>query len=618
MSSVGSRLGRQTLFTRFAAAFPAGSPFNECLVYGQGADGTQLRLFAPQDVLQSISPPSPPSYLAPGGPQTPDDPFATGASYFYCASESSATGETVPNAQGVFGGFLLGSNGAVTASQISIGWLSGSSVGPYHPQNPSATSINLYRATVPPLKAGSAIPQPPPPSDQFNLLASQTITDWNAQPGDLYIDQSTSIGAQTPQVSSYGFSALSTWFDAPLRDFFAYYQTTPFCFYQSNQHGTGSNGTLWTGTVQWVWPETGQPITSRTYIDDKGNARPIGATWQWGDGTQGYLVLQLVGNAYNPENYSDTALAGASGLTAAEYQGAVVNIYFPYFLDNTGLGSVNLPASLTSLPTSNYSLSKAPGWMANASNGPSQMVFGCSGVFATPNDPDAQGQQMPGLAAQALTNLQNVIVSGLNRGVATGYGLALGPQQYTGSYSLSQPLQSQPASGAVPPGTYTYYLSGVLNDGAETALSWGQTITLAAASSVTLAWFPQPPALYKQANIYRQQGSGAIQLVGVVANTDTAPATGFVDRNTPGILPAASGPYPFYPAWNTPAASGYVPSNLYSAFLHQNASADPANGVSINGLVYGYPFDDQGDFSTNINYGTSLPSAITFTISPLS
>lgn len=614
MASIGSSVAQATLFSSFADSFPAGSPFHECLVLGQSSAGTQLRLVAPQDVLQAVTAPVAPSYLAPGGTPGTSDPFATQSSYFYLVSEGSPTGETVPNPQGVYGGFLLNASGQPAASQISIGWLNGTSTGPYVPVNPTATTINLYRAAAPALEPGTPPPAPVQTS-VYKLITSQSISAWNKQPDCCYVDDALTTGTQVPNTSSYGFSALSTWFDQPLRDFFAYYMQNGFQFYQFNQTG-GANGTLWTGNVQWVWPNEGQPITTSTYIDDSGNATPITATWQWGDGTQAYLALQLVGNAYDPDDYS-SAPAGGTGLVAAEYQGAVVNIYFPYFIGNTGLGSVNLPATLTGMATSNYSLSNAPFWMNNAVNDPSQMVFGCAGTFATPNDPDALAQDFTLLAANALTNIENVIVSALNRGVATGYGLKLGPQQYTCLYAFSQAPQAAAQANAVPPGTYTYYLSAVLNNGAETALTWGQTITLPAASTVSLAWGPLPAALYSQANIYRQGSDGTITLVGTVANSTASMAQSFTDQNVLVTQPTSGAPYIFYPSWNDTGGATYVPSNLYSAFLHQNATAQATGGISINGLAYGYPFDDQGGFSTNINYGSSFPTAVTFTISSL-
>lgn len=41
------------------------------------------------------------------------------------------------------------------------------------------------------------------------------------------------------------------------------------------------------------------------------------------------------------------------------------------------------------------------------------------------------------------------------------------------------------------------------------------------------------------------------------------------------------------------------------------------NGISVNGLMDGFPFDDQGNFSTNIDYGLRLPASVTFEIAEL-
>ena len=614
LAKVGSTVPQTTLFSQFGTAFPGGTPFNECLIYGEGTvNGSveQLRLLAPQDVLQDIVVPNPPSFLQPTGtPQSPD-PF-TDNTYFYKVSESSASGETAPNPVGVFGGFLLSTSGTPQASGINVGWQSGGTPVAYTPMNPTATAINIYRASEPAANAGS--PAPTPPDSGYGLLTSMSITAWNVQQGLVFLDKSTSVGAQTPKSSSYGFSPLSTWFDSPLQDFYKEYTANQFALYQFNQNN-GPNGTLWTGKVVDVTPKVGDAITSMTYIDENGSANAIDTTWQWGDGTQTYRVLQLVGNAYDPSDYSKADISGESGLTEGEYQGAVVNIYFPYFTGNTGLTSIALSGGGT------YTLPDAPSWLDNAVNGPSQMVFGCAGVFATPNDPDALAQQAtyPVLALNALTNIQNVIVSGLNRGVATGYNFAVKPQQYTSLFNLSQAPTATPSTGAIPAGTYTYYLSGTLNDGSESALSWAQTIQLTEPSTVTLNWLPQSPSLYKQANVYRQLGSGEVELVGTVANSNSSQATTFTDTNqSPPAQPTSGAPFLFYPEWNNPSASGYLNSNLFSAFLHQNLSADVASGISINGLVYGYPFDDQGEFSTNINYGSDIPASITFQITTLS
>ncbi len=610
LAEVGSTVARGTVFSRFATAFPAGTPYNSCLLYGIGQVGgsaQQLRLVAPQDVLQAVAAPTALSFIQPTGAATAT-PFNAN-SYFYQTTEATATGETVPG-PAAFGGFLLGRNGQPQASEVNVGWQSGGTPTAYTPTNPSAQTINLYRVAIGALDAGSAVP--PPPATGYQRVASLSIAAWNAQTGPYYVDSSATVGTQTPPASSYGFEGLSTWFDGPLQDFFNRYAKNTFALFQSNQNG-GTNGTLWTGTVLEVAPDSGTAITTQQYIDENGNAQSIAATWQWGDGTQTYKVLQLVGNAYDASNLSTIPAAGASGLTQGEYQGAVLNIYVPYFTGNTGLSSIPWPDGTT------YTLPSAPAWLQNAGNGPSQMVFGCAGVFATPNDPDAVAQSsFAVLALNALTNLQNVIVSALNRGLATGYGFAVPPQGYSCLLNFSQAPSATPSTTGLAAGTYTYYLSGTLNDGSESALSWAQTIVLTQASSVALTWNPQAAALYKQVNVYRQAGTGPIQLIAALSNTTPPPVSTYTDTNAAlPTQPTTGAPFVFYPDWNDASGANYVASNLYSAFVHQNLTVDPTNGISINGLTYGYPFDDQGGFSTNINYGTALPTgAITFTLTP--
>jgi hypothetical protein len=49
-------------------------------------------------------------------------------------------------------------------------------------------------------------------------------------------------------------------------------------------------------------------------------------------------------------------------------------------------------------------------------------------------------------------------------------------------------------------------------------------------------------------------------------------------------------------------------ANFYAAYFHKS-------NVSINGLAYGFPYDDQGGFSTNVQMPT--PKDVTITLLPL-
>ncbi|OSQ37833.1 hypothetical protein TMES_12610 [Thalassospira mesophila] len=604
LAKVGSPVSTPDLMTRFGNLFPPTSPFSECL--GQNP----ARLIAPQDILQAVKTPVAPSFLAPSGPPTAGGSF-TDHSYFYMASETTPFGETAASFPGAFGGFLLNTAGDAQAQGIKIGWQVAGAPVKYKPINPAATGINLYRASIAPLKAGSNVPASPARND-FTLVKSMSISDWNAQPDYCFFDDVSASSGTAPKSSSYGFSALSTWFDAPLFAFFDHYQSLLFSFHQFAQE-TGNHGTLWMGKVVSVTPKTGEAIPDLSFTDENGTSHPISLTWQWGDGTQTYLALQLVGNAFDENDLSQTNLMPSQSLQTGEYQGAVVYVYFPYFSENTDLTQLTLPLSDTV-----YQVPKAPSWLANLSWSPSAMVFGCTGVFASSSDPDAiaQSSDFPGLATIALPALENVVVSAFNRGIATGYSFALDAMQYISLYQFgaaATPVASD--NNTLPEGTYTYSLSGVLPNGVETALSWSQSITLPTASQVKLSWLPQSSALYGRVNIYRQGSVGNCGLVGTVANTADVPAVCFIDKNSMVQQPISDAPFVFYPGWSK---TDGVKSNLYAAFLHQNWNLNPATGISLNGLVYGYPYDDQGSFSTNINYGTALPDMISIDVMPLS
>lgn len=615
LATVGSSLDRATLFNRFQAAFPAPSPFNESYAAGN-VNGQQVRLLAPQDVILNINKPVVPPHIGPA--KTTGANLATANTYWYLITETNQYGETMGSPP-VFGGYLLDKDGNNPAgnNSIPLGWN-----GPYTPVNPSATGIKIYRALAPASNSPTPpVPPPPNPVTPFYLLNSLTIEEFNNLPGQVFIDNGsyTPDTGKTPPVSSYSFSPLSSWFNDPLWDTFSHFSGQTFSFYQSNQ-SNGAHGTLWTGKVLDVTPNSANPITALQYVSSAtGQPTSITTQWQnWNDAPkQTYKVLQLVGNAYDSSDWSNPNPPGnPASLTPGQYEGAVVNIYFPFFQENTGLSSVPFHGGANSYPAP-----AAPTWLPNSTFTPGQMVFGCAGAFASyPGDPEAQAQQatFPDLAKKAMTNLENVLVSALNRGVATGYDYKLAPQQWISPINFSQyPVTSTPGADI-----YTYFLSAILPDGqTESVLGWPLSIGVntAGSPSVTLNWLPQGNQVYKTANIYRQDPSGTIRLVGTVDNATSLAQTftdNFISSNYP-PAPTTGAPFTFYPDWKDTTAPGFVNSNLFSAFLHQNFSADPLHGVSINGLCYGYPFDDQGGFSTNIDFGNApTPKTITFAISP--
>jgi hypothetical protein len=60
-------------------------------------------------------------------------------------------------------------------------------------------------------------------------------------------------------------------------------------------------------------------------------------------------------------------------------------------------------------------------------------------------------------------------------------------------------------------------------------------------------------------------------------------------------------------------ASG-TSSNWYAAYLHTNNTTNPISGVSVNGLGYGFAYDDQGSQSSDFTAYT--PTQISITLLP--
>lgn len=100
-------------------------------------------------------------------------------------------------------------------------------------------------------------------------------------------------------------------------------------------------------------------------------------------------------------------------------------------------------------------------------------------------------------------------------------------------------------------------------------------------------------------NIYRGTAPNDLKLIGNVLN-GSPPATNFLDTGAAGTT---APPHVFYAPGST--------ANFYSAYLHS------AN-VSINGLAYGFAYDDQGGFSTNVDIKrtplSATPQLVTITL----
>lgn len=374
----------------------------------------------------------------------------------------------------------------------------------------------------------------------------------------------TDIGAapQAQQItpataSNYGFNPLSEYYTQELLDFFSYYETNTFVLdYQ---------GVTWQGHTVTNFVPTGS----------------------WNSTHAAYTVLQL------------TAQQTANGVN----QNDVVNVYQPIFASNTRY--------VTSSPP------PMPSWLIdnniNPHESPSQMVFACDGVFASNSfDPDLAAND-----SNALGGIENAISSAFNRGIAVNFTI---PPNNWAAFPLLQraPLVDTAKPGTLPVGTYYYAVTAVSSLGETTpSLEVAATVT-AVGQSVSLKWLasttdgPTAPPV-RSYRVYRGTSPDNLTLIATVnAGALNAPVK-YWDQG--GQAPSTTTPpYGYY---RTDAGAN---ANYYAAYVQSNSSLNPAIGVSINGLSYGFPFSDQGGLSTNLDFARpeNIPASLTISLEPLS
>jgi hypothetical protein len=286
------------------------------------------------------------------------------------------------------------------------------------------------------------------------------------------------------------------------------------------------------------------------------------------------------------------------------------------------------------------------GVIANYTMSPAQMVFAQLGVFASNAIDPAIAADNGFLDAAQLGGLErmvgaveNAVSTAFNRGLATQFTLA--PDAWATAQAFSQPPASARAgvgSGELTAGTdYYYVITAVDADGNESTPGRMVRGTVAVGDDgIRLAFgaLPAtPPAgkpfqgpVYQSFNVYRSTSPdlSAMRKLYVLTNRTTPGFSEFTDfgtgydyaagnqsQVTPVTLPSAqtAPPHVFYAPGST--------ANDYAEFLHRNASFDPVDGVSINGLVYGFPYDDNGGNSTNIGYTAgNNPQSLEIAINP--
>ncbi|MEX0671023.1 MAG: hypothetical protein WD060_11270 [Pirellulales bacterium] len=468
---------------------------------------------------------------------------------------------------------------------------------------------------------------------------------------------------------------LATWYDTTLDAFFDYYKTNDFVYWQSSQGGSQTvpapnNGTVWSGRTVTVsgGPYTGAAVDpSNTFaiealqLTGQTGLTGITVTNNGGGlfGSTPTVVIEapdqpggvqatataIMAGVVNPQTGTGLSIAGiridnpgsgyttpptvsfqggggtgaATALATAvinEFPGCVVNIYNPR----------SIQANANSLPawmTTGTSAVKHPNWNDFS---PSAMVAAAAQAFAsntvdpgvnnpTPSTPNhtAGATQL----GKALGNIENVIVSAFSRGIATmpsqtafstdpATRALLSPQQFlagTSNTSISwkaDPVGENLSGGTLTPSTTYYYaLTTVDPAGNETVPTRTVQVTLnSQQNAARLEWNPTVLPFVDQFRIYRGTLPQDLKLVGQVANNPFGtPASSFVDGKPTNPLPVNAGaplPYQFYAAGQT--------YDEVSKFLHEQF---------INGLGYGFAFDDQGNFSTNVEFPPNQAPPIT-------
>lgn len=481
--------------------------------------------------------------------------FIAGEGYRILASQNLVTGSPAPT----FNGPTLGTGGKLTPKTLYTYWVTATSAA----GESAATSKSI--TTNPGSNNGKPVAR-----NTVNLSwnAIDGATGYNiyrqAPGGSIYRIASTNgstfkyqdSGNQknptiaSPPANSYTFNPLNSYFNDALDAFFTYYETNQFSITATFYDTTGTPPEPVYSTF------TGNTVTNYQLN---------------GTGPQ-YTVLQLTS--------TDPNFAGQDYL-----------IFKPYFSNNTTIPGAPL----------------APTWMQNTSNSPGWMVFACDGVFAS-------GSLQPGLTTTlqqtALNGIQNSIVSALNRGIATNFNVE--PSAWINYPDVTG--ASATAGSGLSANTYYYYVVTAVSNSVESPASVMYAAqTNGSNNQITITWKPQDvydatsnPLGVDSYNVYRSlspglAGSDFVKIVNV-SNTNGS-LTSYTDASTSTLT---GSPVMYY-------EPGSI-SNWYAAFTHLNYTTNPISGVSVNGLGYGFPFDDQGNDSSD--FTANNPTQINIELMP--
>ncbi|MHB1556721.1 MAG: putative Ig domain-containing protein [Isosphaeraceae bacterium] len=619
LTQVGITLDRSTLFSQFQAA-TADTAFAQCATWHIGS--AAQRLTAPQDVLeaensqQSANPITISSAtIGSGG----SGGLLPGSDYYYVVTAYSdhtiangtISGETLPSAPIDSGTIPAGD----TTASVQLSW---SAYG-----SPTTAGYNIYRSVGG--GGGSGSPVTYSLIGRVSGASTTTFEDKGGAP-------LTPLQQTTPaSASNYGFNPLSDYFTNAIQQFFSYYQTHDFVL------NLLTDGTEWVGRTTTIAPASSGTGATYTVLQLKNLAVPTQVvniyepffslntrfvtnnatspappmpTWMSeaspaGEGTSTYespgqMTFACDGvfataSSDPSKTYDPNAKAQGTAVTTdlAAIENAIASAFNRGIATDFALAPNNwaAPPSLSQAPT----IVPDPG---------STLAAGTYYYAVTAIN--SNGETTPSIeVAATVTGSDQAVTLNWNRiNPASFIGAVSNFNTTTPTFTLrgSLPLALQ---GAMPPDVYITGIPGIspvtaIPVRAVDTTSSTITVTLPSAPTgayqgggmVTLTSTTQANAAVAF-NIYRGTSPGNLTFLAAVRNGPSTTQTSFTDDGSmkPGSWTI---PYTYYP-------SGY-PSNLYSAFLHSNSTINPTNGVSVNGLAYGYPYDDQAGLSTNVGF----------------
>ena len=516
---------------------------------GQASAGT-TQILAPFTYLSAvekfsgIKPATVPLSVTGGSLQAPGD--STGYFYWVTAvgdgeGETMAFGTgqqaTAPNTDPIFNTTyqaLPGSNNAILVS-----WAASSL--PQGLLGPGSIPLNL-QATATAYNVYRAPAYVTTGPEPISPLTLQKLT--SPLPGTAlsFLDDGTGIWQTVPSLpaSNATYSSLSGFFDAALDTFFANYTA-------SNSFEIFRDGITWQGnTVDPTNTGSGTPFTYVTADQTVHHATAYGRAL-------------LLTDAANPSNQFVWLDPSAGPTTLAN------NVYKP---------GLNPPTTAT-------------GWMQNGSNlgfSAGYQIFGACGAAGDGGPANVTVDKVNPWA-----DLQNSLAAAFDRGLATTFTVKpdawANPPQFNAAAKVSARTGTWAKAQLAP---HTWAVTGVTAAGVETVYGVVTQATPQRGKAVTLQWSTQPTGSqpYTSFNLYRARGmpGQALTFRKVNAQPIPMPASGqtvvFHDRGgTPPV--ATSQPVTYW-------APGTV-HDVYAAYQHR---------IAVNGLAYGYAYDDQGGMSS--------------------